>query len=220
MLGIMKKDLWFALQTPLLLCPLMTLYWVGSREFLDYQMAYSTGSFLLMFVANSILLLELNEDRCKGYAFLKILPIGTSDIVSGKFALVLMLDMVLVIYAFIMFASFPGRGDILTVGISLILVYAVIILIVAGLLYLGLFKFGLTRLMKVVLFSLPALCVIGPIVLEELFYAEVVDFDISKITPYLTTMNIVIFCMLGVVVYAALMRLAVRIFRTTGTDNR
>ena len=138
MIGIIKKDIMMSLLFFLLIVMLEFIYGYAAWGMVQ---KYAASSLLL--VSNTIfvvlfsqfLLTEQTEAKTNGYEFLKTLPIKTSEIISGKFALVLFIDILYVLFAFFIVGLFSKPPEFSNFWRAYIIVCAVVSLNVTAVLY-------------------------------------------------------------------------------------
>jgi hypothetical protein len=208
--NLLKKDILFAFLAPVIILPLLTLYWFSARQILDLQMAFGTGNVLLMLAATSVLNIEIFEEKGKGYAFLACLPIRSIDISLAKFVQVLLLNVIFFIYTFVLFFTFSGDAVVFRISLIIVYFYLNISLIVTGFLYVMLYRFGFTKIMMGVLFIVPAVCMMAPIILLEMFEERLAEIEIAEIIDNLSASNIAVIMILVLCGYIGLMLLAAK----------
>jgi hypothetical protein len=96
---------------------------------------------------------EQMENKANGYAFLRILPIDPSMIVKAKFAMVFIAVAIYVAGCCIAFAFVSINPEYLIPSSAYVIMYGAICLLVAGLLYLGIFRHGFSRFGKYILIA-------------------------------------------------------------------
>jgi hypothetical protein len=147
MWGIIKKNfIWFASYTiPLFSLLLFYNAWYGKPSL--FRIVFS-GGFILLFTVGAIVMSEQAEVKSRGYEFLQILPLTPREIVRGKFILtlanVLFCMILLLVYVL---ASYSH--DIWLSGLSVVWVFGGLALVVSGVLYLGIYRFGLSAVTKI-----------------------------------------------------------------------
>ena len=151
---------------------------------------------------------EQAESKTNGYAFLRILPIETARIVKAKFALVFVAVAIYVTGCSVAFAFVSTAPDYLVPSCAYVIVHGDICLVLAGLLYLGIFSFGFSRFGKYVLITW-VLLLVTPVPFRILFLKPrgITDSDIMQFLrgPYW-----IIGTLICLSVYAILMKPAAK----------
>ncbi len=151
---------------------------------------------------------EQMESKSNGYAFLRMLPIEPAQIVKAKFALVFIAVAIYVggcCAAFALVSTSPGY---LIPSCAYVFVFGDICLLVAALLYLGLFRFGFSRFGKYVLIAWVIL-LSSPIAIR-IFILKPRGISDSEIMQFMrgpTWIIGTVFCLIG---YYLLMKLAIQ----------
>jgi hypothetical protein len=83
MFGIIKKDLVFTAGYLLFLPPMM-LYWILTRDSLDTTALFMMSAWIFIITLGSMLAVEMNELKSRGYVLLAVLPVGAGEIAAGK----------------------------------------------------------------------------------------------------------------------------------------
>jgi hypothetical protein len=96
---------------------------------------------------------EQMESKTNGYAFLRILPIEPALIVKAKFAMVFIAVAIYVGGCCVAFALVSTNPEYLIPSCAYVIMYGNICLVVAALLYLGIFRYGFSRFGKYILIA-------------------------------------------------------------------
>lgn len=154
---------------------------------------------------------EQMESKSNGYAFLRILPIETAQIVKAKFALVFVAVAIYVGGCCIAFALVSTDPEYLIPSCTYLIVHGDVCLVAAALLYLGIFRFGFSRFGKYVLIVW-VIMLISPIPIRLIILKPkgISDADIMQFMrgPYWIIGTII--CLVG---YYFLMKLAIRLIQ-------
>jgi hypothetical protein len=110
-------------------------------------------SYLLMVVIAAIWTHEQMESKAKGYEFLRSLPIDAKDIVTAKFAVVLLSLCLITIFHCVAFYLISSNPEYFNPACSVIIISADICLIISALLYLGIFRFGYVKFGKYIILT-------------------------------------------------------------------
>ena len=145
MLRLIQKNSVFYILYAGILLPLMALYLLNSRDSLDGMSTLFLGQWLLLLVAGSLMVVEKNEKKFNGYAFLHTLPLTSRKIVGSKFLLVFIAVCILFISENIILLFMRGTSELLKTARIFILLSADGALILAALMYWILYKFGQSR---------------------------------------------------------------------------
>jgi hypothetical protein len=168
-----------------------------------------SGVLVLMLVFGPVFFNEQYEEKHKGYDFLDILPVSTSEIVWAKFGLVLVSVVAIVGYLLLLFSfSKVGPNDWILVR-SYILMSGVVCLFFAALSYLGIFSLGYTKFAMIVM-SFFVLLGFVPILIMK-FYRDNMDVLVENILTFLRHVNWLAVIPLALIGYLGLMFVAIKI---------
>jgi len=220
MLGIVKKDFLSSLLTMALVLPGMAWYFINKTGVFYENIPLFVGNFAMLLLLNALVHIEIPEDRFKGYAFLDTLPLTTREIVAGKFTIPLLLAAILLGYAFILFSFFSGDPVDLLLGRAYVIVSINIGLISAALMYIAIFRFGCTTIVKALMYVFPVVFVVVPIILFETNLEAIRSIDIDRLSQLVTTTNLLVLCAIGLAAYFGLMQVAVWVkqYRRAGQE--
>jgi hypothetical protein len=211
MLGIVKKDLLPSMLTMTVVLPGMALYFINKTDVFYENIPFFAGNMSMLLLLNALVHIEIPEDRFKGYAFLDTLPATAREVVAGKFMVVLFLALLLLVYSFVLFSFFEGDPVEHLLGRAYVLATIAIGLFSAGLMYIAIFRFGCTTIIKVLIYGFPVLFVVVPIILVETNLEAIRSIDVPQLLRWVTTPNLLIFCAISLGVYFGLMLIAVRV---------
>lgn len=211
MLRLMKKfSFWYLLYPGLLLVFGIPLYnhdrLVGPDPLgLSYAIYLAP---MIWLVLGAMWSHEQMESKANGYSFLRILPIEPAQIVKAKFALVFISVAIYVGGCCVAFALVSTNPEYLIPSCAYLIIHGDICLVAAGLLYLGIFRFGYSRFGKYVLIVWVCLFISPiPIRIFVLKPLAISDSDIMQFMrgPYWIVGTII--CLVG---YYFLMKLAIK----------
>jgi hypothetical protein len=151
---------------------------------------------------------EQMESKANGYAFLRILPIEPAQIVKAKFALVFIAVAIYVGGCCGAFALVSTNPDYLIPSCAYLIIHGDICLVAAGLLYLGIFRFGFSRFGKFVLIAWVFL-LISPILIR-LFILKPMGISDSEIMKFMRGPYWIIGTIICLIGYYLLMKLAIK----------
>ena len=201
MLRLIQKNSVFYILYAGILMPLMALYLINTRDALDGTGTLFFGQWLLLLIAGSQMVVEQNEKKFNGYAFLRTLPLTSRQIVGSKFLLVFFAVCFLFIFENIILLFMQGTLELFKIARIFILLSADGALILSALLYIILFKFGSSRASLFAWIALPSIFIL-PIPIVELSIrkgspdpAEIVDWLIN--IPMVVWFVITFFSLIG-----------------------
>jgi len=167
MLRLIRKNSIFYILYMGILLPLMALYLINSRDALDGMSTLFLGQWLLLLAAGSLMVVEQNEKKFNGYAFLHTLPLTSRQIVGSKFLLVFTAVCILFISENIILLFMRGTPELLKTARIFILLSADGALILSALIYIIIFKFGQSRASLFAWIVIPSIFIL-PIPIVEL----------------------------------------------------
>jgi hypothetical protein len=161
-----------------------------SKDPLDPIWSYTLSAFLFWVITLSLWTHEQWEDKNKGYAFLKTLPIKDEWIIGAKFALVFLFVLLHIGIQLLMLAFVSISPEYFNPAAQYIINIGLFCLIVFGLLYIGIFKFGYPRFGKYVMI-VGILLFISPLLIHLLRLSRW-GIDRSDIFHFVTSINWII----------------------------
>ena len=168
-----------------------------------------SGVLIFMLVFGAVFMNEQYEEKHKGYDFLDILPVKTSEIVAAKFGLVLLTDIAVVGYLLLLFSFSPlSPGDWVLVR-AYFLMTGVVCLALAALSYIGIFIISYTKF-AVTVMTFFVLLGFVPILIMKI-YGNNMDVLVESILTFLRNLNWIIILPLALVGYFILMGIAVKV---------
>jgi hypothetical protein len=211
MLRLMKKNAIHFIQHSISIMALMTLYWFLVRKELSGAMVLFQGLWLILAVVSALSVNEKIEEKSQGYNFLKSLPLKDREIVLSKFSLVLLTTALLVAYNYILYLFFPGPAHLYTLGRVFVFLSAIFAIVLAGISYIIIFRFGHAVFVKFV-WATMIITMVSPILVFE-FVISKMDMDVSRITERLSQVNGMIWILIlsgGLMIYYLLMQTAIK----------
>ena len=212
MITLVMKDLY---RSKLLLIAYALLQIVGLVviRMVSHQLYWAVSApLLLLMVVTAAAVHERNEDRYKGYIFMRAMPLTLSEIVLGKFLLIFLVNIAASGFIFMLAVFVPMAPDLRTLGTGIILFAANLSLLVAALMYLGIYAFGYIRFSYVARISLLVFLLIPQLVLFFAFKSGNRP-DFRKLLSIFTQANWLVISLCCVVFYFLLMLAAVKVRR-------
>ena len=212
MLRLMQKNSFYFLFYALVWIPIFILAVVLPGRPLDTGMVYFEGMWIILILLGSTITCEQNESKTKGYDFLRTLPIKDSQIVRAKFFLVFLTACFVIVYVSVIYLFVSKPPDVFAIAQIFIPLCVFVGLLLAALLYILVFKMGLSKAIKIgwIIF-------LGVVVLTILFIEVVLiksDIDAGKIAALINSIPLVIWMALGVgvlAVYFVMMSIAIKV---------
>jgi hypothetical protein len=115
---------------------------------LDLSFLFFLNTYMLWLILGSVWSQEQLEHKTNGYAFLSTLPLKGSQIVSAKYAVVFLATLIYVAVHLIWYSLAFDDPAFLAAGRTSLIHVASVSLFLAGLYYLGFFRFGYRRFSK------------------------------------------------------------------------
>jgi hypothetical protein len=173
MMGIIKKDMLFTLGY-LLFLPLMLIYWFATRDALDTTAIFMISSWIYVVTIGSMLGIEVNESKNRGYSFLATLPVSAEEIAAGKLAPVLIQVVVYTAVTYLVYPIFESSPALLDLARNWLLLNSLTALMLTGLVYWLVFRFGFEKAVFLQAIAL-VLAFLAPIALNELMIRGYLD---------------------------------------------
>ena len=171
--------------------------------YLLYQGAYG-----FWIVLGAIWVHEQIESKSRAYTFLRILPIRNKDIISAKFALVLFAVLFFVIYQTGVIAVLVHNAEYSRAAWQYNTFIGNICLLMAGLVYMGIYRYGFVKMGKFVLIGW-LLLFLSPLLLREIIMPKL-DFSVETIVLRVTSLNWWVVTLVVLAMYWGMLQLAVR----------
>lgn len=189
--------------------PLMNYTRYTSNEAFEPIYIFYQTPFIFWIVLGAIWTQENLESKIKGYAFLSTLPIKTREVVMCKFSVAFFAIVIYEVFQLSTLSLFSTPAEYLGLIRSYLVLYGGICLIISGLFYLIIFKFGFLRTSKFV-FILWIVLFISPLPIRE-FLAPKFNIEIMDIIRSAASMNWILVAVASLVIYAGLMQATIRV---------
>ena len=176
---------------------------------LTLNFVFILAPYLFFVVLGAVYMHEGLEQKSNGYAFLRMLPVGASDIVIPKFLLVFLSVLVYVGFHCVAFAKISSAPSYFGPSCSFLIINGNVCLILTAAFYIGIFRYGYAKVGKfLVLFWL--LIVLSPIPINILLLRRL-GIARQDIIEKIVSLNWVIVTLACVALYILLMGVAVKI---------
>jgi hypothetical protein len=192
-----------------LVFPMMNHDRLTGPDPLTLNFVFTMAPFLFLIILGTIYIHEQFEQKTNGYAFLRILPIKFDDIVIAKFLLVFLTTLFYVGFHCVAFSRISNDPNYLGPSCSYLIINANICLLLAALLYLGIFRFGFSKVGKYLLVFWLVI-ILAPIPITS-FLLKRWRISRLEIIEKVVSLNWVIVTLICVGLYFLLMRMAVKI---------
>jgi hypothetical protein len=188
--------------------PLLNYDRVTGPDTEDPSYIFYQGIFLIWVVLGALWAHENMEQKTKGYRFLRILPLGGAKIMSAKFTLVFMSTILFVAYQGTMIRILTGNSRLAAATWKYNAVLGSLCLILAGLAYLGISRFGFGTFGKLLL-GLWLLFFLSPILLRE-FLLPPLGITLEDVLRFVLGLNWILVSLVGAALFWAMLPLASR----------
>ena len=146
---LMKKNAFMFVLLSGSIMALDTVYLLFVRKTLNPNILIFLGQILMYCVLMSVLTSEKAEEKNNGYAFMSHLPIKNHDIVASKFAVLLSAVVFLFVYTSVLISFMEAESYIFSSGRIFLLLCGNLGLILAGGMYILIYRWGYTTFMKI-----------------------------------------------------------------------
>jgi hypothetical protein len=146
---LIKKNSIFFISYVLPFTVFLILYWFIESKANDPNFVMVIYFWMWILTIGFISSGEQQEAKNKGYEFLQILPVTDAEIVASKFLLTLILVVFIVCFDLALLSFFKGTTLQLKTILFFVPVNGMASLLLAGLLFIGVFKFGFSLMHKV-----------------------------------------------------------------------
>ncbi len=207
----MKKNTFFFVLYAISITVLLTLYWLLVRITLDGILVIFQGLWMVLIVEGAIAGNEKSEEKTKGYEFLRTLPLTDREIVRSKFILVLLTTVFVLACNSILYLFMPGPSHLKELGPLYALICANFCLVLAGISYIIIFRFGHAAFVKFVWIA-TIVIMLTPILLFE-FVLRKTDIDFKALIETINQNNWLIGAcstICGLAVYSSLLQAATK----------
>ncbi len=169
------------------------------------------GIFLIWVVLGALWAHENMEQKANGYKFLKTLPLRGAKIIGAKFTLVFMSTVLFVAYQGIMIRILTGNSSLAAATWKYNAVLGSLCLILAGLAYMGIYRFGFSVFGKLLL-GLWMLFFFSPIIMRE-FILPPIGITLEEVLNFVIGLNWILVCLTGAALFWAMLPLVARMNR-------
>jgi len=188
--------------------PLLNHSRSDSADSFDFIYVFYQGSWIFWMVLGPIWGNEQIEAKNKGYIFLSTLPIKKSEIVISKYMLVFLSVVFFVVYYSIAILFFPTPPEHLTLIRTFICILGGICLMISGVVYLGIYRFGFSKLSKVI-FALWIFLFLSPVFVKE-FLMPKFNIGTLDIIQFFAGFNWILFSVFSVIIFLSTLWLSVK----------
>lgn len=176
---LMKKNAFMFVLLSVPLMGLLTVYMLTVRKTLTTSILIFLGQMLMYCVLVSVLISEKAEEKNNGYNFMSHLPIKDHDIVASKFAVVLAAVVFLCTSSSILVSFMESEAYLFPFGRIFLLLCGNLSLILAGGMYILIYRWGYSTFMKISVFGVIILMV-GPFLfIEFVLIRHNIDYGVS-----------------------------------------
>jgi len=176
---------------------------------LDLSFGYWQAISIFWVLFASMWMQEQIEFKANGYKFLRILPIRNRDIVGAKFAVIFGSVFIYVVFHCIAFAFISKAPEYFNPSCTAVINMGSVCLIFAGLLQVGVIKFGYMNFGKY-LWILMIVGIVLPVVVTSFLLPKIglTRYDVLKA---ITSVNWIVMTAVGFALYYGLMRIAAKV---------
>jgi hypothetical protein len=164
------------------------------------------GFVLFMYPFGTLMMSEQYEEKHRGYAILSALPVSSLEITAAKFLLPAAANAALLISLLLLFSTFSAPAQDMLLVRSYFLLMASAALLMAGVLYIGIFGIGYTKFMVIVLSFTTALGLVPMLFLKA--NRGRMDVVIENLLGWIRGLNWFVLIPLLLLVYLGLMGFA------------
>ncbi|MBT5872595.1 MAG: hypothetical protein HOH43_04175 [Candidatus Latescibacteria bacterium] len=168
MIALIKKDLFQATITGLILVPVLSIYWLWSDAVLDPTIVILMSALIHVIPLTALLKIEQEEDKYHGYEFLRALPLSIREIVRAKFLLTGANVLGLTIYGFLFLIVMDEPPVWFDEGCNFLITSACTSLALLGLIHVGICQFGFTPFIRYLMAALLTLGILPQIIFFNL----------------------------------------------------
>jgi len=175
----------------------------------DLSLAMYITTYMIWLILGSVWAHEQSEFKFRGYLFLQQIPVKNRDIVLSKFVLIF-LSVVLFSAAHLLLFSFLLKSrEHIVLSFHHLLIIAGLCLILCGLAYAGIFRFGFYAFGKYLVISWILILVI-PIALTIFLFPKI-GITRASIIRFTSSVPMVLYLPACLLIYVLLFRLSVRL---------
>jgi|GEM_PF-5461704 len=217
MLGIMKKDGFYFLLAGGVIMPLVLL--AEGLLLPGYTLPMAVANLLGMFMlaAGPVAIVEQAEEKNNAYAWLSTLPLRRQEIIAAKFLLVFLTLTAVVAGNILQVYLRVPAAETATLLRNIFLLGGAGVLLLIGVMYNGILGAGYTRFLMAVGFVAVLLGLVPPILMSMKSFD--VRNHIPMIRQFLLDLDAGLVIAAGVLLYVALLLLAIRLMRLTPREK-
>lgn len=152
---------------------------------------------------------EQMEAKTRAYELLRILPLKTKEVVTAKFILILLLVSAYMIGIGIFIAAIAPDAEYLNTSLRFLIVNGSLCLVISGLIYLGLFRFGFIKFGKI-LFFIWILLLLSPVPINIVLFKEL-GLDRNQMIHWIAGQNWWLLLLLCLLLYFFILQTAIRL---------
>ncbi len=153
MIGIIRKNAIYYIMYGIFLLFMSAAMWYSAMDRLRTPIAVINSFFMFFIVVVPALSAEALEEKHRGYPFLMTLPLKLETVVRAKMALPLMAVAVTVVYNLVLFQFFESSPSVLADCVKIILLNASVVIMLAGAVFLLMYRYNVRMLMMVLVFA-------------------------------------------------------------------
>ncbi|MCK4549479.1 MAG: ABC-2 transporter permease [Candidatus Krumholzibacteria bacterium] len=153
MIGILKKNAGFYLMYGIFLLIMSVVMWYSAMDRLRTPIAVINSFFMFFIVVIPALSAEALEEKHRGYPFLATLPLKLETVIRAKMTLPVMAVTVTVIFNLVFFQFFESSPSVLADCVKIILLNASIVIMLAGTVFLLMYRYNVRMLMMFLVFA-------------------------------------------------------------------
>jgi len=213
MWGIIKKDIArFAIN--MLIVPVAGVYWLATRDQTGMQIVVPMAMLIFLVITSSVAISELNEEKNNGYRFLGMLPTSGTEVVAAKFALPLVVVIILVGFDTLVIAAIGGTPDTLALARAVLVFSGLSSLVLVGLIYITVFMYGYTQVMRYGLVMFMAILLFAGTIAQLLIKQSILPelpVILQHVTNLLLMINPLLLAAVGIAIYAGMMYFTIRV---------
>lgn len=176
------------------------------------------GAFGFWIVLGSIWVHEQVESKNNSYNFLRALPIRNKDIITAKFALVLFSVLFFVIYQTGAIALLVHNADYSLTAWKFNTFIGNLCLLLGGIVYMGIYRFGFLRIGKVVLI-IWLLLFLSPILLRE-FIMPNTNLSVETLVDQVTSMNWLVLTAIVLAIFWGMLQMSIHIKNSENREKK
>ena len=152
MIGILKKNAGYYLVYGIFFLAMSVVMWHSAFDRLRTPIAVINSFFMFFVVVVPALSAEAIEEKHRGYPFLMTLPLKLETVVRAKMALPIMAVAMAVAFNLVLFRFFQSTPSVLDDCVKIILLNASVAIILAGAVFLLMYRYNVRMLMMVLVF--------------------------------------------------------------------